>query len=479
MCRNKESQQIIMWKIRLAAVLILIGGALLGFFALHEDFASRFGIKVPAFVEKFSYKLGLDLSGGTHLVYRADVSKIEKSQVPSAMASLRDVIERRINIFGVSEPVIQTQNGSFTNQGEERLTVDLPGVTDVKQAVALIGQTPLLEFKVERPEGAEKDALVKKAKDAVQTVEVTGGTATINLDDPYYISSELTGRYLEKAVLEFDQSTHAPVISLQFNTEGSKLFEKLTKENVGKTIAIYLDGSPLSTPVVREAITGGRAQISGTFTAQEAKTLVGRLNSGALPVPIELVSTTTIGPSLGTQAVKAGIMAGLIGLLAIIGFLILWYRLPGIIASVSLVVYAVIVLSVFKLFNVVLSAAGIAGFIISIGTAVDANILIFERMKEEVRSGRGIADSMRAGFDRAWSSIYDSNFTTLGTAVILFSLGVSVIKGFALTLIIGILASLFSAYVVTRIFLYSFGTPKTNKITGFLFGSGLSSARGK
>lgn len=478
MCRNKESQQIVMWKIRLAAVLILIGGALLGFFALHEDFASRFGIKVPAFVEKFSYKLGLDLSGGTHLVYRADVSKIEKSQVPSAMASLRDVIERRINIFGVSEPVIQTQNGSFTNQGEERLTVDLPGVTDVKQAVALIGQTPLLEFKVERPEGAEKDALEKKLNDA-QTIVVNGGTVDINLDDPYYVSSELTGRYLEKAVLEFDQATNSPVIALQFNNEGSALFEKLTKENVGKTIAIYLDGAPLSTPVVREAITGGRAQISGTFTPQEAKTLVGRLNSGALPVPIELVSTTTIGPSLGTQAVKAGVMAGLIGLLAIIGFLILWYRLPGIIASVSLIVYAVIVLSIFKLFGVVLSAAGIAGFIISIGTAVDANILIFERMKEEVRSGRGIADSMRAGFDRAWSSIYDSNFTTLGTAVILFSLGVSVIKGFALTLIIGILASLFSAYVVTRIFLYAFGSPKTNKITGFLFGSGLSSARGK
>jgi preprotein translocase subunit SecD len=478
LCRNKESQQIVMWKIRLAAVLILIGGALLGFFALHEDFASRFGIKVPAFVEKFSYKLGLDLSGGTHLVYRADVSKIEKSQVPSAMASLRDVIERRINIFGVSEPVIQTQNGSFTNQGEERLTVDLPGVTDVKQAVALIGQTPLLEFKVERPEGAEKDALEKKLNDA-QTIVVNGGTVDINLDDPYYVSSELTGRYLEKAVLEFDQATNSPVIALQFNNEGSALFEKLTKENVGKTIAIYLDGAPLSTPVVREAITGGRAQISGTFTPQEAKTLVGRLNSGALPVPIELVSTTTIGPSLGTQAVKAGVMAGLIGLLAIIGFLILWYRLPGIIASVSLIVYAVIVLSIFKLFGVVLSAAGIAGFIISIGTAVDANILIFERMKEEVRSGRGIADSMRAGFDRAWSSIYDSNFTTLGTAVILFSLGVSVIKGFALTLIIGILASLFSAYVVTRIFLYAFGSPKTNKITGFLFGSGLSSARGK
>jgi protein-export membrane protein SecD len=467
-----------MWKIRLAAVLILIGGALLGFFALHEDFASRFGIKVPAFVEKFSYKLGLDLSGGTHLVYRADVSKIEKSQVPSAMASLRDVIERRVNIFGVSEPVIQTQNGSFTNQGEERLTVDLPGVTDVKQAVSLIGQTPLLEFKIERPEGAEKDALEKKLNDA-QTIVVNGGTVDVNLDDPYYVSSDLTGRYLEKATLEFDQSTRAPVISLQFNNEGSALFEKLTKDNVGKTIAIYLDGSPLSTPVVREAITGGRAQISGTFTAQEAKTLVGRLNSGALPVPIELVSTTTIGPSLGTQAVKAGVMAGLIGLLAIIGFLILWYRLPGVIASVSLIVYAVIVLSIFKLFNVVLSAAGIAGFIISIGTAVDANILIFERMKEEVRSGRGIADAMRAGFDRAWSSIFDSNFTTLGTAVILFSLGVSVIKGFALTLIIGILASLFSAYVVTRIFLYSFGTPKTNKITGFLFGSGLSSARGK
>jgi len=463
-----------MWKIRLAAVLILIGGALLGFFALHEDFAPRFGIKVPAFVEKFSYKLGLDLSGGTHLVYRADVSKIEKSQVPSAMASLRDVIERRINIFGVSEPVIQTQNGSFTNQGEERLTVDLPGVTDVKQAVALIGQTPLLEFKVERPDGAEKDALVKKAKEAAQTIVVDGSTATITLDDPYYVASDLTGRYLEKAQLEFDQSTHAPVISLQFNNEGAALFEKLTKENVGKTIAIYLDGSPLSTPVVREAITGGRAQISGTFTAQEAKTLVGRLNSGALPVPIELVSTTTIGPSLGTQAVKAGVMAGLIGLLAIIGFLILWYRLPGVIASVSLIVYAVIVLSIFKLFNVVLSAAGIAGFIISIGMAVDANILIFERFREERARGKSTTDALTLGFERAWLSIRDANTASIIISIILFWFGTSLIKGFALTFGLGVLVSLLSAISITKLFLQSLPTLSHTKVGRFLFSSGFS-----
>lgn len=469
-----------MWKIRIGAVLILVLGVLLGFFAFHEEMGARFGIKVPAFVQKYTYKLGLDLSGGTHLVYRADVSKVKQADISEAMASLRDVIERRINAFGVAEPIIQTQKGTLTNGGEERLVVDLPGVTNITDAVALIGQTPLLEFKVERPEGKDKDALKVKIVEA-QKIVSNGGTLNVALEDPNYIPTELTGRFLEKAQLEFNQSTHEPVISLVFNKEGSDLFEKITKENIGKTVAIYLDGAPLSTPVVREAISGGRAQISGSFTPKEAKALVGRLNSGALPVPVELVSTSSIGPTLGAEATKAGVMAGLIGMLAIILFLIIWYRLPGFIASVSLAIYAVIVLSLFKLFGVVMSATGIAGFIISIGIAVDANILIFERMKEEMRGGRSIVDSVKNGFKNAWPSIFDSNFTTFITAVILFaaSNSISIIRGFAVTLMIGIIASLFAAYVVSKLFMYACGNPKVTAFTGFLFGSGLSSARSK
>ncbi len=228
---------------------------------------------------------------------------------------------------------------------------------------------------------------------------------------------------------------------------------------------------------MNEAITGGKAQISGNFTPTEAKLLVGRLNSGALPVPISLISTQTIGPSLGAEATSAGVKAALIGLLAIALFLVIWYRLPGIIAVVALSMYVVIMLSVFKLVPVTLTAAGIAGFIISIGIAVDANVLIFERMKEELRSGDGISDSIRHGFKRAWLSVRDSNISSIITAIILYWFGTSLIKGFALVFLIGVIVSMISAISITRIFLYTLNIKKKNKFTGFLFGSGFSNAR--
>ena len=258
--------------------------------------------------------------------------------------------------------------------------------------------------------------------------------------------------------------------------EGSALFEKITRENVGKSVAIFLDGSPISIPTVNEAITGGRAQISGNFKPQEAKTLVGRLNSGALPVAIELISTQTIGPSLGSQATAAGVKAALIGFIAIALFLIIWYRLPGLIAAIALSMYAVIMLALFKLVPVTLTAAGIAGFIISIGIAVDANVLIFERIKEELRAGGGVADSMHNGFKRAWLSVRDSNISSIITAIILYWFGTTLIKGFALVFLIGVLISMISAISITRLFLYTLNIKKTNGFTNFLFGSGLSSA---
>jgi len=457
-----------MWKTRITALLILLLGVGVGFFVYKSEIANRKlePTKAATGIAKFPFRLGLDLSGGTHLVYHADVSKVATADVQNSMSSLRDVIERRVNIFGISEPVVQVQNGGFSNAGEERLIVDLPGVTDVAKAVEMIGQTPLLEFKVENP---DKNAPQKATVDKDGVLSVTAA-------DPY-IATELTGRYLDKAILEFNQTTGEPTVSLQFNETGAALFEKITRENIGKAVAIYLDGQPISIPTVNEAITGGKAQITGNFKPEEAKLLVGRLNSGALPVPISLISTQTIGPSLGEQATTAGVKAAIIGFLAIALFLIIWYRLPGVVAVLALGMYVAIMLAIFKLAPVTLTAAGIAGFIISIGIAVDANVLIFERIKEELRSGRTIPESIKNGFSRAWFSIRDSNSSSMITAIILFWFGTTLIKGFALTFLLGVLVSMISAISITRLFLATLNIKHTNKFTNFLFGSGFTSAR--
>lgn len=452
-----------MWKKRILALIILLLGVGLAFFVYKSEYKlnKNFG-KASSFLQNHQFRLGLDLSGGSHLIYKADVSAVPAGQVSDSMNALRDVIERRVNMFGVSEPVVQVQEGGFASGGEEKLIVDLPGITDVEKATQMIGQTPLLEFKIEAP------------KDTPQKVSIDND-GKVSLDaSQQYIPTELTGRYLKKALLEFDQNTREPKVGLQFDDTGTKLFAEITKANVGKTVAIYLDGAPISAPVVREEITGGIAQISGNFTPIEAKQLVGRLNSGALPVPITLLSKQTIGASLGTNAVNAGVKAAIIGFLIIALFLILWYRLPGLIAVLALCIYVVIILSLFKLIPVTLTAAGIAGFIISIGIAVDANVLIFERVKEELRSGRSIADAVSTGFSRAWFSIRDSNISSIITALILFFFGTALIKGFALTLGMGVLVSMFSAITITRIFLYTIEFVGEGKVARFLFSSGIS-----
>jgi protein-export membrane protein SecD len=353
------------------------------------------------------------------------------------------------------------QSGGFISGGGEQLIVDLPGVTDVKQAVAMIGQTPLLEFKTEAPAGTPQKATV--GKDGKVVLDVNS----------QFVSTELTGRYLQRATLVFG-TNNEPTVSLQFDDTGTKLFDEITKNNVGKMVAIYLDGAPISSPVVKEEIPNGQAVISGSFTPTEAKTLVGRLNSGALPVPITLLSTQTIGAILGDSAVNAGVKAAIIGFILVVLFLILLYRLPGLVAAVSLCIFISIILALFKLMPVTLTAAGIAGFIISIGIAVDANVLIFERMKEELRSGKNISDSVSAGFSRAWFSIRDSNISNFITAIILFWFGTSLIKGFALTLGIGVIVSMFSAITITRIFLSTLSFVGEGKVARFLFGSRIS-----
>ncbi|MEK9166270.1 MAG: protein translocase subunit SecD, partial [Patescibacteria group bacterium] len=400
---------------------------------------------------KIPFRLGLDLQGGTHLVYRADTSKIPANESAEAMAGLRDVIERRINIFGVTEPLIQVEKRG----DENRLIVELAGVFNVSDAIRAIGETPYLEFKILRPDAKPEDLQANEQ---------------VNAND-FFVSAELGGRYLKKAVLEFDQTSLEPVVSLEFNDEGAKLFQKITKENVGKPVAIYLDGFPISVPVVREEISQGRAQISGNFTPEEARTLVRRLNSGALPVPIALVSQQSIGASLGGEALARMLKAGIYGTLAVALFLLFFYRLPGLTAVLALAIYIALLLLLFKLIPVTLTAAGIAGFILSIGMAVDANILIFERTKEELWRGRPLATAVEEGFARAWLSIRDSNASSLITSAILYWFGSSMVRGFALTLALGIAISMFSAIMVTRTFLRAVEF-REGKATRFLFGAG-------
>lgn len=398
------------------------------------------------------FKLGLDLQGGVHLTYKADLSAIKSSEVASAMEGLRDVIERRVNAFGVGEPLVQAEKSAG---GDHRLIVELPGITNVNEAIKMIGETPFLEFKTENP---NIDKLTEEEKKDYSKV---------------FVSSELTGRYLKKAVLDFGKTTFEPIISLEFNDEGGKIFSKMTKDNVGKSIAIFLDGGPISVPNVREEITGGKAQITGQFTPKDAKILVQRLNSGALPVPVSLISQQSVGPSLGEKFLAKGITAGIYGMILVSLFLVLWYRLPGLVAILALVLYTIITMALFKLVPVTLTAAGIAGFILSVGMAVDANILIFERMKEELKKGKNLHSAISEGFDRAWLSIRDSNVSSLITAGILFWMGTSMVKGFALTLGVGILISMFSAITASRTFLLAIGLKGEGRISKFLFGSGL------
>ena len=285
----------------------------------------------------------------------------------------------------------------------------------------------------------------------------------------FFIPTELTGRFLNKATLAFDSTTGAPQILIDFNDEGAKIFARITKENVGKILAIYLDGLPISQPVIQQEITGGSAEITGTFTPQEAKTLVGRLNSGALPIPVELLGSQTVGASLGDEATKRGIEAGIVGFAVVSFFMILWYRLPGFVSVLALGIYVAVMLALFKLIPVTLTAAGVAGLILSIGMAVDANVLIFERTKEELKRGRELKDSISEGFSRAWLAIRDSNISSILTAIILFWFGTSVIEGFALVLALGVFISMLTAITVSRTLLIAISFEKINN---FLFKSG-------
>ncbi len=453
------------WIFLAIAALAILAGIFVypNYFNSSVDYLNnRFGWHVPHFWEK-PYVLGLDLQGGVNLVYQADLSTVDNKG--EAMQGLRDVIERRVNLFGVSEPVVQIQ-------GTDRLVVELPGVKDVQEAIEMIGQTPYLEFDEQRT-AEETQAVLDKLKE-VQAAQEKGEDIQkikdweLALENPYFKPTELTGKYLSKTTVVFDQTTYKPQIQLTFNSEGAKLFEEITARNIQKPLAIYLDGASIIdttgdnkididdiyAPIIQDKISGGTAVISGNMSAATANDLSRRLNSGALPVKIgSPISQQTVGPTLGADSLAKSLWAGVWGFLAVAIFMVVVYRLPGLISSLALLIYVALVLSIFKLVPVTLTLAGIGGFILSIGMAVDANILIFARMKEEVLQGKTMGVAIAEGFGRAWPSIRDSNINSLIVCAILFIFSTSFIKGFALTLALGIVLSMFSAIFVTRILL--------------------------
>jgi protein-export membrane protein SecD len=512
--------------------------------------------KIPPvfnFFNKLKINLGLDLQGGIHLEYAADLSQIASDKTTEAMQAVQDVIERRVNAFGVAEPLIYTTKSG----AESKLIVELAGIKDISQAKELIKGTPILEFKeeggVDESQKIPEDILAKlnaqvetraneilrKALDGedfsqlakdnsedpgskenggdlgfvkkgtfvpefdkvifsgnlkdgeiypnlvesqfgwhiIKKIEQKGEGENLEVHSAHilfakkandmaqkmnYVSTGLTGKNLKSASVDFqNQGLSEPQVSLKFDTEGTKLFADLTKKNLQKTLAIYLDGQPISAPRVQSEITNGEAVITGNFTLQEAKDLVKRLNEGALPVPITLISQQSVEASLGQISLQKSLKAGIIGFVLVILFMLCYYRFLGVIASLALLIYAGLMITIFKLsafspWQITLTLPGIAGFILSIGMAVDANILIFERTKEEIRRGRNILGALQEGFKRAWTSIRDGNASSIITSLILIEMGTGFVKGFAVTLVIGVLVSMFTAVVITRTLLNFF-----------------------
>lgn len=386
------------------------------------DWPTGPNLSMGKFFKEIKVHEGLDLQGGTHLVYELDTSKVDNKDLTTASQSVVNVIDRRINALGVSEPVIQPAKIG----DKQTIIVELPGISDVNEAINLIGKTAQLMFQQLKADGSG------------------------------FEDTKLTGANLRHAEVQFDQNTGEPQVSIQFDGDGTKLFAELTKNNLQKPLAISLDGEIISAPTVQTTIENGEAVITGKFDIKEAKKLAIELNAGALPVPIKLIEQRNVSATLGSESVKKSLVAGLIGLCLVALFMIIYYRLPGFLAVLALIIYSLVVLALFKLIPVTLTLAGIAGFILSIGMAVDANILIFERTKEELAAGKSIGLSLEEGFKRAWSSIRDSNFSSLITCIILYYGTTGIVRGFAVTLMIGILVSMFTAITVSRTFLRLF-----------------------
>ncbi len=411
-------------------IAILVGFSLWAITPLDGDRFGRRGLT-----------LGLDLKGGAYLVYEADLSKMDPSQtVDQVMTSVLNKIERRANAFGVKEPIIQ-------RQGENRILVQLPGEKNVDEAKKLIGQVALLEFKETTSDISGQPQTDDKGEVIWTITTGTGSDGQIK---------ELTGRYLKpNSRVELKPNTNEPEVAFEWNDEGAILFEQITKRNINKPLGIFLDGQPISAPTVRAVIKS--AGIIEGMDMKEAQNLAIQLNSGSLDVPLTVIQEQTVDATLGSDSIKKSIVAGAIGLILVALFMILYYRMAGVVATLALIIYGIILTAIFKLVPVTLTMAGIAAAVVSVGMAVDANILIFERMKEELRAGRTMGAAVDAGFNRAWLAIRDSNVTTFIACIVLFwfgdTFGAFMVKGFALTLFIGVALSMFTAITVSRLFL--------------------------
>lgn len=395
---------------------------------------------------QISLRQGLDIQGGTQVTLEADMSQIPEAERALALDSTREVLRRRVDLFGVAEPRLRTT----VFQDNYRIIVELPGLDQPAAALQLIGQTAQLQF-------WESDVQPDATMSAVAYLDT-------------FRPTELSGEQLDRAQVQFDPTTGAPVVALQFNTEGSQLFAEITQRNIGKPVGIYLDNQPVTLPVVNEAIYGGQAVIQGQFDVASAETLAAQLNAGSLPVPISVVEQNTIGPTLGQASLQASVRAGLIGIFLVAVFMILLYRSAGFLAVLGLIAYGILTITVYKLIPVTLTLPGIAGLLLSIGMAVDANILTFERIKEELRAGKSQREAVRLGFGRAWNSIKDANLATLAITFILFNpLNWSIlntsgpVRGFAVTLALGIFISLFTGVFYSRLLLQLFWDPEELK----------------
>ena len=438
-------------------------------------------IAAIAVIAKISIPLGLDLQGGSQLTLQVKPSEEIKQITPRELEAVQRVVENRINGLGVSESVVQTV-------GQDQLLVQLPGVSDPQQAERVLGGTAQLEFRQQKP-GTEAQLIVEQqvrqelvAKQA--ELRKTGDAAAIEKNQAALNRSNqaiadlfentnppLSGQYLRDAGPEPTQANNNWHVGIRFNDRGGELFAALTKNlaGTGRSIGIFLDNAIISSPVVgsefaQTGITGGAAVITGRFTLEQANDLAVQLRGGALPLPVEVVENRTVGATLGKDSIQRSIYAGVGGLVLVLIFMVFYYRLPGIIADFSLLIYALLTFASFALLGVTLTLPGIAGFILSIGMAVDANVLIFERTREELRANKTLYRSVEAGFYRAWSSILDSHVTTLIACAALFWLGAGLVKGFAVTLALGLGVNLFTAITCSRtLLLLALGFPSLRK----------------
>jgi len=398
------------------------------------------------YYKKFELKKGLDVQGGIQVVLQADMSQIEEADRVTALESAKEIILRRVDLYGLAEPVVKT----LITENDYRIVVELPGLNDPQQALELVGQTALLEFQLVRY--IEVPALVEPNFEVASDEAQPQTVSSVTLEP-----TGLSGSQLKRSNMQFDQTTGEPTVLLQFNDEGRELFANLTTENTGESLAIVIDKQVLMAPVIQSPIINGQATITGKFSLEEAQKLSIQLNAGALPVPITVLEQRNIDATLGAESIQKSTFAGLVGIALVMLFMIIYYGVKGLLASIALIIYAILTLATYKIIGVTMTLPGVAGLLLSVGMAVDSNILIFERMKEELRLEKPFAVALELGFGRAWDSIKDANLATIITALILinpmdlsFLNSGGMVRGFGITLLIGVLLSLFTGVVVTR-----------------------------